>query len=78
MCDTWQAMCPHACQWRSKGNQFVEEERNKKEMKGKKIKKEKKNEEREKEIEGRGNRRSDVRNLSYQEVKFVYSTRATL
>ena len=54
---------------KGKGNQFVEEESNKKERKEKK----KEREERERERGGKKNRCSDDRNLSNQEV-----TRATL
>ena len=54
MCDTWQSMCPHACQWRNllkeEGNQFVEEESNKKEWKKKKREEKKREKEGEKEI----------------------------
>ena len=65
---------------KGEANQFVEKETNKKEMKEKKKKKKKRERMRKMERErGRkGNRRSDGRNLSDQEVKFVYSTRATL
>ena len=55
------------------GNQFVEEESNKKERKEKKERRKK-----EREREGKGNWRFDGRNLSDQEVKSVYSMRATL
>ena len=78
MCDTWQAMCLKSI--KREGNQFVEEESNKKERKEKKEgrKKERKREERERERGGKGNRRSDGWNSSDQEVKSVYSTRDTL
>ena len=47
-------------------------------QKGKEVKKERKREEREGERGGKGNRRSNGRNSSDQEVKSVYSMRATL
>ena len=80
--DKWQAMCHKACKGKcmstcmpmeksikGEGNQFVEKERNKKEMKEKKRRE---REERERERGGKGNRRSDGRNSSDQEVKSVY------
>ena len=75
--DTWQAMCPHACQWtclengrpvrRGRGSK---KERRRKKKKGrkerkKKIDKEKKMRERER----KGNLHYDDRNSSDQEVK---------
>ena len=66
---------------KGEGNQFVEDERNKKERKGKKKerrKKEREREERDRERGGKGNRGFDGRNSSDQEVKFVYSTWAKL
>ena len=58
---------------KGEGNQFVKKERNKKERK------EKKREEKKKRERGvKGNRRSEGWNLSDQEVKSIYSTRATL
>ena len=66
------------------GDQFEEEGRSRKERRRKKKrerkerKKEREREERERERERKGSRRSDGRNSSDQEVKSVYSTRATL
>ena len=61
---------------KGEGNQFVEEESNKKRRKEKK-KRRKRERERE-ERGGKGNRHSDGRNSSDQEVMSVYSMRATL
>ena len=65
---------------KGEGNQFVEEESNKKRRKEKKKrrKREREREERERERGGKGNRHSDGRNSSDQEVMSVYSMRATL
>ena len=69
------------------GNQFIEEESNKREKKEKKRKEKKRAKEKKwKEKEGDkeigvptvGNRRSDGRNLADQEVKSVYSMMSTL
>ena len=66
------------------GDQFVEEGRSRKErrrkkkMERKERKKERKNEKKGRERGRKGNMRSNVRNSSDQEVKFEYSTRATL
>ena len=54
------------------GNQFVQEESNKRERKEKNMK------EKKKERGEKGNRHSDGQNSSDQEVKSVYSMRATL
>ena len=59
-------------------NQFVEEESNKKERKKNREEKKREREERERERGGKGNRLSDGRNSSDQEVKFVYLMRDTL
>ena len=60
---------------KGEGNQFIEEESNKKERNEKKERRKKKSE---RERGGKGNQRFDSRNLSDQEVKSIYSMRATL
>ena len=81
--DTWQAMCHHACKLENEW-EFVEEGRSRKEEKEKKErerkrkKREREGEERKRERGRKGSWRSDGRNSSDQEVKVVYSTRATL
>ena len=63
---------------KGEGNQFVEEDSNKKERKEKKRRKKIEREERERQRGAKGNRRSDGRNSSDHEIKSVYSTWATL
>ena len=67
------------------GDQFVEEGGNRKERRREKKKRKERNKEKEREGEEsererwrKGSRRSDSQNSSDQEVKTVYSTRATL
>ena len=83
MCDTWPAKentCVHmhgtwdGYKW--DGDQFVEEDSNKKERKEKKKRRKKRR--KGERNGGKGNRRSDGRNSSNQEVKSIYSMRDTL